>query len=123
MILVIRISGMIGLTKEMQESLHRIRLRRKYSATLLEETSFNRKLLKKIRNFIAYGDIEDQEIKKLIAKRGEAKENKKIVVEDSLEQIKKSGFLKSNLKPFFRLHPPRGGIETKKIKLLLEKML
>ena len=95
MIAVIRISGMVDVPYNIEETLKRIRLRRKYSAILLKDTGENIKLLKKIRNYIAYGKINEDMEKKLIDIRGQKKKDGK-------------------LKPFFRLHPPRGGIDSKK---------
>ena len=76
-------------------------------------------MIESLRNFIAYGEIDEATYKKLKETRGQ---------KDT----------KGKLKPFFRLHPPRGGIESKKhfgvgkgvlgnhgkeISKLLEKML
>ena len=52
MIIVIRISGLVEVPDKIQETLFRIRLRRKYSAVLLPSTQETYKLLKKIRDFI-----------------------------------------------------------------------
>ena len=95
MITVIRISGMVKVPKKIEETLTRIRLRRKYSAVLLKEGPETEKLLKKIRDFVAYGKIDEKMQKKLLEVRGQKDSNGKI-------------------KPFFRLHPPRGGIESKR---------
>ena len=52
-------------------------------------------MIKKVRDFVAFGEINEETYKKLKDVRGRKD-------------------IKGNLKPFFRLHPPRGGIETKK---------
>ena len=108
MIVVIRISGMVKVPKKITETLFRMRLRRKYSAVILEDTPENNKLLVKVRNYVAYGPISKEMYKKLILLRGqETKENKKSII-----VVTSSG--KKSIKPFFRLHPPRKGIESKK---------
>ena len=95
MIAIIRIKGMIGIRKSIAETLHRLRLRRKYVCVVLEKpTREQLGMVKKIKDFVAYGEIDADTYKELKEKRG-----------------KKS---KGKLKPFFRLHPPRGGIESKK---------
>jgi large subunit ribosomal protein L30 len=115
MYLVIRISGMVGLQRKIVESLDRIRLRRKYSAVLLDETPENNKLLLNIRNFVAYGRISEKNIVKLIDKRGQKIEkNKKIDAKKISSELGKKKLSDFGLKPFFRLHPPRKGIESKK---------
>ena len=114
MILVIRISGLVGVPPEIKETLHRIRLRRKYSAVLLPPTSENFKLLMRIRNYVAYGEANKETLIKLIKERGKSLSNKRIDTKKAIEQLDKKSFKDIGLKPFFRLHPPRGGIESKK---------
>ena len=114
MILVIRIGGLVDMTKEFQEMLFRFRLRRKYSAVLIQPTIINIKLLKKLRNHIAYGEINKETMKELIEKRGiSLDKSKKINPEKVMNQLEKNP-LNSDIKPFFRLHSPRGGIDSKK---------
>jgi large subunit ribosomal protein L30 len=94
MFIAIRIKGMVKIPTSIQETLFRMRLRRKYSAIFLEETAENKKLLEKVRNFISYGIIEKSILSELIKERGQGKKQ---------EELK-----------FLRLHPPRGGIDSKK---------
>jgi large subunit ribosomal protein L30 len=94
-IVLIRIKGMIGINKDIEETLSRLRLRRKYACVVIEDTPENKGMIKKVSDFIAYGEIDEDTHKELIVKRG-----------------KKDA--EGKLKPFFRLHPPRGGIESKK---------
>ena len=95
MIAVIRIKGQVGLKKEIVETLNRLRLRRKYICVILEKpTKEQLGMIKKVKDFVAYGEIDADTYKELKEKRG-----------------KKVG---GKLKPFFRLHPPRKGIESKK---------
>ena len=114
MIVVIRISGRVGLSKDIKETLDRINLRRKYSATFLKPSPENIKLLRKIRNVVAYGDIDKETLKELIEKRGTPiDKSKKIDAEKIISELEKKKLKDLGLKPFFRLHPPRGGIDSK----------
>ncbi len=119
MIAVIRISGMVDVPGHIQEALFRLRVRRKYSIVLIHPTKENIKLLKKLRDYIAYGDIDPKTLELLIEKRAEAisspKGNKeKIDVKKIVEGIQKKNLSELGIKPFFRLHPPIGGIDSKK---------
>jgi len=115
MIIAIRISGQVGLNEEVKEALYRLKLRRKYSAVLLQETTENLKLLKKVRNNISYGKINEETLAELLAKRGQPLDkNKKINAKKIMSELEKKPLEKLGLKPFFRLHPPRKGIESKK---------
>jgi len=115
MIAVIRIAGQINIPRKIAEGLFRLRLRRKYSAVLMHTSSENIKLLKTLRNYIAYGEIDNETLKELIKKRSQPiKRGQKINVESIILEIEKKDISNLSIKPFFRLHPPRGGIEAKK---------
>ncbi|OGJ21401.1 hypothetical protein A3K73_09220 [Candidatus Pacearchaeota archaeon RBG_13_36_9] len=117
MIIVIRISGKVKIRGEIEETLFRLRLRRKYSCILISEKDANRRgMLDKVKNYVSYGNIEKITLVRLIEKRAvradkkEIKDAKKIA--DDLEKGKNLEELE--LKPFFRLGPPRGGLKSSK---------
>ena len=113
MILVIRISGQVEMLADVKETLFRTHLRKKYSAVLLKETEETRNLLQIIRNYVAYGKIDSKTLEELISKRAKSIDGKKIDAKKVAEIIEKDGIEKSGIKPFFRLHPPRKGIDSK----------
>ncbi len=89
-IALIRIKGEVGLRKDIAETLNRLRLRKKYSCIVLENpTKEQLGMITKVRDFIAFGEINEEMYKKLKEKR------------------------KTKIKNFYRLHPPRGGIKSK----------
>lgn len=93
---IIRIHGQVKLRKPIVETLHRLRLRRKYACVVFDKPNKEQLgMIKKVKDFVAFGEIDEATYKELIKKRG-----KKDV--------------QGKLKPFFRLHPPRKGIESKK---------
>lgn len=95
MIAVIRIRGQVGLNKNIIETFSRLRLRRKYVCVVLDNPNDAQKgMVEKLKNFVSFGEISKDTYKKLVDARG--KKDKE-----------------GNLKPFFRLHPPRGGAKTK----------
>ena len=95
MICVIRIAGETGLNYKVKETLNRLRIRKKYSCIVLEKPNAQQLgMIKMVSDFVAYGDINESTYKELIEKRGKKVNGK--------------------LKPFFRLHPPRKGIDSKK---------
>jgi large subunit ribosomal protein L30 len=117
MIAAIRITGQVNLKKPIKETLHRLRLRRKYSCVILNESKVPQiKAVEKLRDFIAFGEIDDKTFEKLIQERGQPIDKKeKIDAKKIIEELKKGKKYEDlGLKPFFRLHPARGGIETKK---------
>ena len=96
-----------------QETLFRMRLRRKYAAILLPSNPESLKLLQNVRNFVAYGDVDTDTLALLIEKRGVALDKKKVDAKKVITELDKKGLEGAGLKPFFRLHPPRGGIDSK----------
>ncbi|MBU3907043.1 MAG: uL30 family ribosomal protein [Nanoarchaeota archaeon] len=115
MIAIIRIKGMVGVKKIVEETLYRLRLRRKYSCAVIHPTTEQSGMIKKSRDFIAFGEINKETLEKLIEKRGQLiDKNKKVdakkIAEDLIKGKKPEEL---NLKPFFRLHPPRGGIKSR----------
>ena len=90
MIAVIRIHGRVGLKKEIEETLLRLRLKTKYSCAVIEPTKEKIGMIEKVRDFVAYGELKKETYEKLVEKRGKKSRN------------------------FFRLHPPRKGIDSKK---------
>ena len=95
-IAVIRIKGQVGVKNPIFETLNRLRLKRKYVCVVFENpTEIQMGMVKKIRDFVSYGEIDDATHKEIVEKRGVKNKDGK-------------------LKPFFRLHPPRGGIDSKK---------
>ena len=94
MICVIRIHGRVGLRKKVVETLDRLRLRKKYSCIVVDPSKEQLGMIKKMRDFVAFGELDEETYKELVKKRGEKDKDDK-------------------LKPFFRLHPPRKGIKSK----------
>lgn len=119
MITIIRISGMVEIPKGVQETLHRLRLRKKFACVLLKESSENEGMLYTVRNFVAYGKIDKGTLAELIKKRGKTIGNKKIKIDaekvaaELLDAKVGKKLTDFGLKPFFGLHPPRGGIDSK----------
>ena len=115
MIAIIRIHGGVNIEGSSQKALYDLRLRRKYSCTLIKPTPENLKLIQKVRNFVAYGDIDNETLKLLIDVRGmPLNKTKKIDSDKIIKELEKKDINElETLKPFFRLHPPRGGIDAK----------
>ncbi len=118
MIAVIRIHGMIKVNEKVSEAMHRLRLRKKYTCVIVDEkTPEIAGVIQKIRSFVAYGEIDEKTLAELIKIRGKMigdsqgkvkdadKAAKEVLAGKKLEELK--------IKPWFGLHPARGGIDTK----------
>ncbi len=98
-IAIVRVRGLTGLRKDIKDTLTMLNLHRKNYCTIVPDTPAYLGMIKKVKDFVTYGVIDEDIKKKLIEKYSEPhpKDPKKT-------------------KPFFRLSPPRGGFGRKGIK-------
>lgn len=116
MIVVIRISGQVAIGNNIKATLGRLRLKRKYACVLLHENPETLGMIEKAKAYIAYGKIDNATLTELILKRARLPGNKPVdikkisqgMVDEILSGKKKLADF--GFKPFFRLHPPRGGM-------------
>jgi len=101
-IAVIRIRGSIRVKKIINDTLNMLRLYRRNYCAVLPGTPSIMGMLKKTRNYITWGEIDDETLKLLKEKRLEKTKDKKG---------------KDIEKKFFRLQPPRKGFERKGTKI------
>lgn len=112
MILAIRIVGQAALRRDIEETLKRLNIHRKLTATLIDANDkVMHGMMMSVRDFVAYQEVSDDVIKQLILKRGQTLDGHAIAEKDVakiMEQIKKGEW---KIKRYFRLHPPRGGFK------------
>ena len=118
MMIAVRIRGQVNVSGEISSTLNSLRLMKKYSCVVIKETPEILGMIKKVRQFIMYGNVNDDVLKLLIEKRARKPGNKPILkteVEKVEKEIKSSEI--KTIKPFFALHPPIGGFKksTKKM--------
>lgn len=94
---IIRIRGETGIRGEISDTLDMLRLYRKHTCVVVESTPSILGMIKKAKDYITWGIVNEETYKVLVDKRG---------VKD----------VEGNLKPFFRLAPPVGGFGRKGIK-------
>ena len=115
MICIIRIRGDTKVDGDVRETFDRLRLRRKYSCIVINQNKEQTGMIRKIEDSVAFGEINKDVFEKLIDARGQRiNKGKKVDSKKAAEEIGKGKKYEDlNLKPFFRLHPPRGGIKSK----------
>lgn len=94
---VILLRGLINSNRKIKETCKHLNLGRKHVCVVIEDNSVNKGMIKRIKDYVTWGEIDSEVEKELIKKRGTKTPEGK-------------------LKPFFRLAPPRGGFERKGIK-------
>jgi large subunit ribosomal protein L30 len=110
-IAIVRIRGGIGLKKEIKAGLTILRLYKKNYCRVIKSSKSNLGMIQKVKDYITWGEIDEETLKLLKEKRGEKTSTK--TKSDSSQS--KEG--KEIFKPYFRLHPPRGGFARKGIKI------
>lgn len=130
-LLVVRMRGTVNVPYWALTTLRNLYLNKKFSATLVPETTNYLGMLRKINQWVAWSKADSDIIKILIEKRGK-KKNPKLESKD--ENKSKSDYKgidelvdviandkikfsdQNNIKPWFSLNPPQGGFRrnTKK---------
>ena len=122
---IIRLCGAVGVKKEIKDTFQLLRLYNKYTSIIVSSSPNNLGVIKKINDFVTWGEINKETLKLLLLKRGKItkkekfsedylKEKTKLSLEEFSEQfinIKKDFKDVPGLKNFFKLCPPKGGFE------------
>ena len=119
MIVAILISGLVDLDSGIKGTLERLRLRKKHACVLIKESPETLGMLRKVQQYVAYGTIDNETLKELLAKRGRLAGDKPIDpknINDELTAKIEKGDL-GKIKPFFRLQPAKGGFKKKTSRL------
>ena len=108
MLIVIRISGQVDLSRKTKELLNTLGLKKKFSCILLDEKN---PFIGKMKDYIAYGEFDD----KLLDKLNKRKKGKYFALHPPVGGFKKSS----------KVAWPRGilGNQGKDINKMLERML
>ena len=115
-IAVILVRGLVNITQPVKDTLAMLRLSRKNHCVVIENNTINKGMIKKVKDYVTYGEITEETFTQLVEKRGEefkARES------DSKKKYNYK-FLEVNgkkYKPYFRLNPPKKGFGRKGIKV------
>jgi large subunit ribosomal protein L30 len=149
----IRVRGTVNVIPDIKKTLELLNLTRANHCVVLEENPSIKGMLKTVKDYITWGEIEKETLSKLISSRGKLEGDKELTNEyiksstsfSSIEKLSEAIISKKfkykeipNIKPIFRLNPPKKGYEgikrsyTKKgalgyrgkdINKLIEKMI
>ena len=125
MFLVIRVRGTTGVNRDIADTLKMLRLHRINHAVLVEDNPSYKGMLQKAKDYITWGEVDNETLTEIISKRGEIVGGEKITDEyindntdyssigDLAEALINSKVKADDIdmKPVFRLHPPRKGYE------------
>jgi len=91
---VIRLRGQVRINKSIKDTLTMLNIKQRNHCSLQKITPVTKGMIMKVKDYITWGEADEETIKLLIEKRKEINE-------------------KGEMKKTFRLSPPRGGFERK----------
>ena len=121
---VVRLRSTVNTRPEIRDTLKMLRLNKVNHCIVLNENPQNKGMIQKVKDYVAWGNITPEALAQLMHKRGElrggvrltdeyVKENTSFDGIDALAQAIHAGDVSMKdvpqLKPLFRLHPPRKG--------------
>ncbi|MCD4666370.1 50S ribosomal protein L30 [archaeon] len=129
-IAIIRIRGKIGLKKGIKDTLNLLRLFNKHTCVVVDGNENYSGMIKKVKDYVTWGEIDSETFKLLLQKRGKLpgkknlteeylKDKSKLSYDDFVNEFfefKKKMKDVPGLKQFFKLKPPEKGFERKGIK-------
>jgi len=124
---VIRVRGVSDVFRDIKETLKMLRLSKNCHATLVDNRPSYVGMLRKAQNCVTWGEVSLENVLLLLEKRGRMVGNRKLTDEyvkkigyESLEDLANAIHMGKvefgglpNMKPIFRLHPPRKGFKGK----------
>lgn len=123
-LIVIRVRGTVNVRREINDTLKMLRLHKPHHAVIVKNTPSIMGMIRKVKDYIAYGEIDEETLVKLLNKRGRLGGNRRLTEEylkqntqfGSIEELAKDLMnfeveLKDldEVKPVFRLRPPHKG--------------
>ena len=116
---IIRIRGITGIEKSIKDTLNMLCLYHNNYCVVVSDSLIG--MIKKAKDYVTWGEIDDETYKLLVEKRGEEYKGR---LTDTKKKINYKKFIVVNnkkYKKYFRLNPPRGGFERKGIKVPFTK--
>ncbi|MDH7507493.1 MAG: 50S ribosomal protein L30 [Candidatus Thermoplasmatota archaeon] len=150
---VIRVRGTVNVNPDIKKTLQLMNLTRVNHCVLLEENPSQKGMLQIVKDYVTWGEIDKDVLKKLINLRGRLIGDKKLTDEyiksstsfNGIDELAEAIIANKykyknipNIKPIFRLNPPKKGYKTikrsfvrkgslgyrgKHINALIEKMI
>lgn len=124
MYVLVRMRGSVDIRGSIKDTLHMLRLNRVNHCVVINDTPHNRGMIQQVKDYIAYGIIDEVTLAEILTNRGKLTGGDKLTNEyleqntnfSTIEELANSIISGEAsfkdvpaLKPVFRLHPPRKG--------------
>jgi large subunit ribosomal protein L30 len=128
MFAIVRLRGEVNLRPEVKDTLAMLRIHRVNHCAVVGENHHYRGMIQKVKDYVAWGKIDDDTLAMLLEKRGRLSGNRRLTEQFLKENTPYRSFREFasavnsgsasltdyGIKPIFRLHPARGGLKTTK---------
>ena len=119
MLAVIRIRGTVGIRKSIKDTFKMLRLEKKNTCIVIPETPQYLGMIKKVKDFVTWGNISEETLNDLVKKRARTKDNERLTedflkknkIENMAKKILEGKIKEVDIKPYFRLSPPSKGFK------------
>ena len=123
---IIKLRGSVGIRPEIKYTLELLRLHRVNHCVVAEENAYYKGMIRKVKDYVAWGEISEDMLEELLKNRGRLAGGKRLT-ESYLQnntpfesfkelahglhsgEVKMKDLTEYQIKPVFRLHPPRKG--------------
>ncbi len=123
---IIKLRGSVGIRPEIKHTLRLLRLHKVNHCAIVEENDYYKGMIKKVKDYIAWGEISEDMLELLLKNRGRLEGGKRLTEQYLREntpygsfkelahalyvgKVGMKGLMEYKIKPVFRLHPPRKG--------------
>ncbi|MDD1674232.1 MAG: 50S ribosomal protein L30 [Methanomicrobiales archaeon] len=124
---IVQVRGVVNTRREIKDTLHMLRLHHINHCVLVPDTPEYLGMIRKVKDFIAYGEVDEETLATILQTRGRITGNE-LLTDEYVRQSSRYGTIAEfamalkkgearisdvqGLKPVFRLHPPRKGYRT-----------
>jgi large subunit ribosomal protein L30 len=126
MFAIVRLRGEVNLRPDIKSTLAMLHINRVNHCVVVREDEHYRGMIQKVKDYVAWGNIDDDTLAMLLEKRGRMSANRRLTEQFLKENTSYRSFkelagaitsgktsLKDlQIKPIFRLHPARKGLKT-----------
>ncbi len=123
---IVKLRGSVGIKPDIRYTLELLRLHRVNHCVIVEDNDYYRGMIKKVKDYVAWGEISEDMLELLLKRRGRLKGGMRLT-EDYLREntpfesfkalahaiysceVKMKDLIVYGIKPVLRLHPPRKG--------------
>jgi len=127
MFAIVRLRGEVNVRPEIKDTLEMLRIHRVNHCVVVKEDAHYRGMIQKVKDYVAWGKIDDDTLAMLLERRGRMSGNRRLTEKylegtpyrtfKDLASALNSGSVslkELEIKPIFRLHPARKGLKTTK---------